>query len=257
MERGAAALNRVFEGYVVPIQFSTAQFALHVEANDIAPDASPILLDDDGEIVAAGTLAIRGDCGWIGGFGVAPPFRGRGHATRLLADLLQIARERGLATVALEVLEQNEAAIRTYERGGFGCLRSLFSFRVEQANPSMRPMAAYADANRFINVVRAPRSCWQRAAESLARMPSLHAIESGAAFAVFRHNGIEAQILSLRAASERDLSLLAAGIAENAGVSRVTLFNEPDGSSILDFARTLNWTPTFTQHEMQIDLQSP
>ena len=54
------------------------------------------------------------------GMYVQPPFRGRGIADRLVADVLQYARSRaGLAVVQLTVSEGNRSARALYERHGF------------------------------------------------------------------------------------------------------------------------------------------
>lgn len=62
------------------------------------------LVADEAEIL---TLAVRTDA------------RHQGRATALLARLLEVLGERGVATVFLEVAEDNAAAIRLYESAGF------------------------------------------------------------------------------------------------------------------------------------------
>src|SRR5579884_3032322 len=116
---GASALNRVFERYLVPITFSSEQLHLHMTYNDVDPLASPLWYDDDGNVLAAALLAIRGKRGWIGGFGVAPEYRGHGYAAELLNALKDTARARGLTSIQLEVLTENLPAINAYLGGGF------------------------------------------------------------------------------------------------------------------------------------------
>ena len=50
---------------------------------------------------------------------VSPQFRGQGLATKMLALVAQIARERGACKLTLEVLQGNATAIRTYTQAGF------------------------------------------------------------------------------------------------------------------------------------------
>ncbi|UFN47833.1 GNAT family N-acetyltransferase [Roseomonas sp. OT10] len=50
---------------------------------------------------------------------VAPAFRGRGLAGRMLAEAERLARERGCCKLTLEVLEGNAAARAAYARLGF------------------------------------------------------------------------------------------------------------------------------------------
>ncbi len=48
-----------------------------------------------------------------------PGFRGRGLGTEMLSIATKQARERGVGTLSLLVFEQNEGAVRLYERNGF------------------------------------------------------------------------------------------------------------------------------------------
>ncbi len=53
------------------------------------------------------------------GMGVLAPWRGRGLGRELLRTALRAARDSGLERVALEVYDDNEAAIRLYQHEGF------------------------------------------------------------------------------------------------------------------------------------------
>jgi ribosomal protein S18 acetylase RimI-like enzyme len=48
-----------------------------------------------------------------------PSFRGRGVGTKMLSIARKQAQERGFGTLSLLVFEQNEGAVRLYERNGF------------------------------------------------------------------------------------------------------------------------------------------
>lgn len=56
---------------------------------------------------------------------VEPAMRRRGIATALLAEAERVARERGLPVLAMMVTEENEPALRAYERAGFLTERRL------------------------------------------------------------------------------------------------------------------------------------
>jgi ribosomal protein S18 acetylase RimI-like enzyme len=53
------------------------------------------------------------------GLAVRPAHRRRGVGTRLLAAVIELARERGIAALSLSVAQGNEQARRLYERAGF------------------------------------------------------------------------------------------------------------------------------------------
>lgn len=59
------------------------------------------------------------DQGELANMAVAPAFRGRGFGAFLLSQVLEVARERGVKTLFLEVRVSNEAAARLYGRFGF------------------------------------------------------------------------------------------------------------------------------------------
>ncbi len=72
----------------------------------------------DGREIGSGRGAIDGD--WLGvhALGVEPDRRGRGHATAMMAALLEWGAERGATTVWLHVETDNEPALALY--GGLG-----------------------------------------------------------------------------------------------------------------------------------------
>ena len=249
------AFNRVFEAYVVPLTFSEAQLAIHLDANQIDGSLSPIWYDEQGEVVAAATLAVRAHRGWIGGFGIAPPYRGRGYGTRLIAQLIDTAQASGLSDLSLEVLEQNHAALHTYEGAGFTRTRELLSFRSEVSpDAPAHGLPEYTSPDSLLRVLDDATPCWQREPASLMLQPTLHAVGDAGRFAVFRHDGTEAQILKLRAGSPAEVAALASAIAATAGVTGVVIFNEPSDSAIVSYLRELSWEPTFTQYEMHLPL---
>jgi GNAT superfamily N-acetyltransferase len=80
---------------------------------------------EDGREIGSGRAAVDGD--WLGvhALGVEPQHRGRGHATAMMAALLEWGAERGATTVWLHVETDNEPALALY--GGLG-------FRIHHTN---------------------------------------------------------------------------------------------------------------------------
>jgi ribosomal-protein-alanine N-acetyltransferase len=72
----------------------------------------------DGLIGYAG-LDLAGDTADVMTVAVAPAYRGRGVGHRLVGWLVERARERGAATLLLEVRADNAAALALYRREGF------------------------------------------------------------------------------------------------------------------------------------------
>lgn len=248
---GAAALNRVFQRYLIPMSFSSEQLHLHMAYNDVDPSASPIWYDDDGEVVAAALLGVRGKRGWIGGFGVAPPSRGRGIARQLAAHMIDTARARRLESLALEVLVENEPAIRVYEAAGFRRVRRLLS--LQAPSPSAPPPGfTLVLPAELIDEPDPIRQCWQRERATLRNGAVSSGVTDGRNFALFRYNAAVAQILKIHTDDASSLGDLAAALSSSAGVERLFVLNEPEESALPGYARSLGWTLPFEQHEMQL-----
>ena len=56
---------------------------------------------------------------YICALALLPRFRGRGAGTKMLSIAREQAHQRGFGTLSLLVFEQNEGAVRLYERNGF------------------------------------------------------------------------------------------------------------------------------------------
>src|SRR6266568_8200029 len=120
-----------FEGYDFPMQITAAQSADFWRANQIDANRCVIMHDEAGKFVGMARMGTRGLRGWCGGFGITPAFRGTGASGLLAAEMVRVARESGLKTLQLEVLTQNNKAIKTYEKVGFARTRRFFGLELE------------------------------------------------------------------------------------------------------------------------------
>jgi ribosomal protein S18 acetylase RimI-like enzyme len=188
----AALFNRSFEGYFVPVQFSESAFLTFVQRDDIDFDASQILLGEDRPVGIA-LIACRRNASRMGGFGIISEFRGKGAGSWFVKRLLDDARQRGESQMFLEVITQNEAAVRLYEGHGFTRIRQLLGFKAE------RP-PGYVDANLqaceqilILDMIRAyglPDLPWQLEADTLQSVSSF-GYRLGSAFALISSPNIE------------------------------------------------------------------
>lgn len=119
----ADLFTRGYEGYYVPVQVDEALMRYMIDSWDIDLSLSRVAGD-----VGLCNLGVRGDRGWIGGVGVVPAARRQGIGRRLMEAVLEVAPP----TVTLEVLEQNEPAIRLYEDLGFERTRILEVWSVKE-----------------------------------------------------------------------------------------------------------------------------
>jgi GNAT superfamily N-acetyltransferase len=118
----AALFTRGYEGYFVPVQVDEPTLRYMVDAWDIDLARSRVA---PGEGFC--NLAVRGDRAWIGGIGVVPEARRKGMGRALMEAVLELAPP----TVLLEVIKENEPAIRLYESLGFERTRVLEVWRVD------------------------------------------------------------------------------------------------------------------------------
>lgn len=78
-----------------------------------------VLEDPEAGVVAYAVLWCILDQGELANFAVAESHRGRGLGRRLLEHVLEVARERGVEALYLEVRVSNEAALALYRAYGF------------------------------------------------------------------------------------------------------------------------------------------
>jgi len=99
-----------------------------VEVEEDGPRVRVVRLEN-GQEIGSGRAALDGD--WLGlhGLGVVPEHRGEGHATAMMAALLEWGAEQGATTVWLHVETDNEPALALY--GGLG-------FRIHHTNRYLR-----------------------------------------------------------------------------------------------------------------------
>lgn len=85
-----------------------------------------------GEVAALGTVVSQGRFGYISNLTVSPNYRRRGLAARMTAELARWAIERGAVELYLQVLQNNEPAVKLYRTLGFDIVAE-HHYRVLQA----------------------------------------------------------------------------------------------------------------------------
>ncbi len=129
VEALGAGLNRCFEEYVIPINFTPllVSMMLRTDAVDLA---HTVVAMDQGEVAGMLLVCRRGKRMRIGAMGVAKPHRSTGVGGQLIAKALAAAKERGDETAVLEAIEHNTRAIAFYERHGFKTRFRLISGQI-------------------------------------------------------------------------------------------------------------------------------
>jgi ribosomal protein S18 acetylase RimI-like enzyme len=165
-------LNRGFEAYFVPIQFDTLTFLNMLRQDGIDLTASRVLLADD-QPCGIALIARRGWCSRLAAMGIVRESRGRGAGTWFMDELIHEAHQRGEREMVLEVIEQNEPAVKLYEKSGFRTVRRLVGFirnPMREAGKSALAEIDLRELGRLIARHGLPDLPWQLSGESVAEM---------------------------------------------------------------------------------------
>ena len=95
-----------------------------------------LVAEENNRIVGYIGMYVAMEEGEITNVAVAPVERCHGIGGMLIAELLKIAENKGIARIVLEVRVSNDSAIRLYERNGFvqcGVRRGFYEFPKEDA----------------------------------------------------------------------------------------------------------------------------
>jgi ribosomal protein S18 acetylase RimI-like enzyme len=181
----ADVLNRGFFDYFVPVQLDEVALLHSIRQDSLDLTSSRVILCD-GEAVGAALIARRGWTSRLAGMAIAPEARGQGIGLWCMDRLLYGARARGERAMVLEVIEQNDPAVRLYQRCGFRTLRRLVSYVVSQprgvAEAALDEVDLYTVA-RLVSAHGLPDLPWQISGESLAQVgPPNRAYRLGTAY---------------------------------------------------------------------------
>ncbi len=227
-----------YEGYFTPVRVDEATFGSMVAAWDIDLARSRVALDERDEPVGIVQLGVRGSRGWIGGLGVVPAARRAGVGRALMEAVLSEAPP----VVGLEVIEQNEPAIRLYEALGFELVRMLEVWTLT-AEPPAAPAVRTAEPGPL-----GQRGLpWQRDDASLPA--AYERLETDGGAALVRVVDDRVSVLQLAADDEgAAIDLLAAARARGRSLHFV---NVPEGDPASAALRTLGGSLDLRQLELE------
>jgi ribosomal protein S18 acetylase RimI-like enzyme len=244
----AAVFTAGYEGYVVPVAVDEAAFRLMAEAYDDDLDASQVA-SLDGEPVGICKVSVRGRRGWVGGLGVTAPHRNRGIGEALMRRAIDELRARGVRELSLEVLVQNEPALRLYERLGFERVRGLEIWLVEELVLTQHKLPSLRVDDALGREERPP---WQRADETIRRTEGVEAIGDERGSLVYRVADGVASLLQCDAADADAARRLVEALP--VGATGVRWLNGPEGHPLNEALATLGGTLAHRQHELRLAL---
>jgi ribosomal protein S18 acetylase RimI-like enzyme len=250
--------NLGYAGYFVPLRFDEGALARHFGANDIDLERSVVIRDGEA-FVGFSFLGVRGRRGWIGGFGVAPAYRGRGLARLVMEEHLGVIRRAGLDLVQLEVLTQNWAQ-KVYARAGFAVTRRLV--KLEGSLPEAGAAATAELADRRAHLEHHARlhaafpAPWQREPPSLEAIAApMEVLRVGPAAApsgtlMITEEPGRLKILDGAALGPDEARTLVAALAARRPEAKAAVQNEPEGSPLHEALLAAGLEETLAQYEM-------
>jgi ribosomal protein S18 acetylase RimI-like enzyme len=258
----AAAFNASFAGYFYPMTLSADQLARRVRFEHLDLQRSLVAKEND-ELAGMALLGLRGDVAWVGGLGLTEKYRGRGLSHELMRALIDEARAFGSSLLTLEVLRQNHAAIRLYERAGMHIARSLYIYARTADAPAPSQVAPLRQASpaellRHFHHLHLHAPAWQRTLASLLVMNGLRGLSLGEperpqAYALLRDwpDGTT-YLVDLAAGESASARALCAALCHLPGPLRIN--NEPDNSIFNAPLAAHGFRETERQHEMVMAL---
>jgi len=134
----ADLMTRSFEGYFVPINITETVMHTMIRRDGIDLTASRVLMKDD-EPIGIAFIARRGWTSRLAAMGITSNARNGGVGTWVMEQLLEEARSRGEKEMLLEVIEQNTAGVKLYEKVGFKKIRRLVGYKLDNSAPAAVP----------------------------------------------------------------------------------------------------------------------
>ena len=183
----ARLLNQGFEEYFIPIHFTDSTFLNILRKDGIDLSVSRVLLADErpcGIALVAPRPARHASR--LAAMGIARETRGKRAGSWLMKRLVDEARERGDREMVLEVIEQNEPAVRLYRNYGFEHVRRLIGCIRREAKEAAVSDLQNIDLPELAQLISQhglPDLPWQVSGESIAQLdPAGRAYQYGPAY---------------------------------------------------------------------------
>ena len=167
----AALFTRGFEGYFVPVQMTDAGLQTMIRRDGVDLAESRVLFKDDQPIGVA-LIARRGWTSRLAAMGIVTEARNGGVGTWAMKQLIEEARVRAEKEMLLEVIEQNTAGVKLYQKVGFKTVRRLVGYKLENPQLKSRGKLEEIDIRDLAKLISAhglKDLPWQLSGETIAQ----------------------------------------------------------------------------------------
>jgi GNAT superfamily N-acetyltransferase len=148
----ADLLTHGFEDYLIPIQINETAFLTMMRRDSIDLSTSRVLLTENGPIGVA-LIARRGWTSRLAAMGIVKNARNGGTGTWAMERLIEEARARGDKEMVLEVIEQNTAGVKLYQKVGFKTVRRLVGYKLENPQSDSKDELREVDIRELARLV--------------------------------------------------------------------------------------------------------
>lgn len=126
----ADLMTRSFEDYFVPINITKSALLTMLKRDSIDLTASKVIANGN-EHIGIAFIARRGWACRLAAMGLLPQARNQSLGTQTMQQLIEEAKERQDKEMILEVIEENTAGVKLYEKVGFKKVRRLVGYTFE------------------------------------------------------------------------------------------------------------------------------
>ena len=187
-------MNLSFEDYLVPIHLDNSQFLNMIRKDTIDLASSRVLLIE-GNPSGIALIARRGWVSRLAAMGITKDLRAKKAGTWFMEKLILDARERNDREMVLEVIEQNEPAVRLYQRCGFETVRRLIGLVHQDAKQGAKSDLQeinLREMGQLISQYGLPDLPWQLSGETIALLnPPIRAYKLDGAHIVISNPEME------------------------------------------------------------------
>jgi len=192
-------LNLSFESYLVPVHFDLPYFLTMLRKDNIDLSASRVLLADN-QPSGIALIARRGWTSRLAAMGIVKGMRGKKAGSWFVAKLIQEARERGDHEMVLEVIEQNQPAVRLYKNQGFQIIRRLVGYQHQDVKQDAKNGLEEIDPREmgYLVLQHGLRDLpWQLSGETITLLnPPARAFKKGNAYIAISNPDLENIVIS-------------------------------------------------------------
>ena len=246
----AELFTAAYEGYYMPVAIDEAAFSFMSGTWDYDL-AGSLVATDAGADVGLCMLAVRGEDAWIGGVGIIAGRRGEGIGEQLMRAAEENARARGVKRLWLEVLVQNEPAIRLYEKLGYRRVRELELWSLDEKLVFQKHKIRSAPVAGAVGRSTA-RLPWQRANATVSNLTDAHALAGDHGSLIYRTTSEgTVSLLQVEADDEDAILQLLGSLPED--TTRLWYMNGPEGDPLNAVLESLGGTQVARQHEMLLE----